>query len=147
MFGAFCFATVSWKDTGAAKNGTKYQYKVYAYKTVDDKTYKSAASSAKTAYFMSKPAISSAANSGAGKVTVKWNANSKATGYEIQYSTKSDFSSGNKTVTVTSGSTASKSITGLTKGKTYYVRIRTHKTVSGTKYYSGWSAKKYVTAK
>ena len=31
--------------------------------------------------------------------------------------------------------------------KKYYVRVRTYKTVSGTNYYSGWSAKKYVTTK
>ena len=32
----------------------------------------------------------------------------------------------------------------LTKGKTYYVRVRSYKTVSGTKYYSAWSSKKSV---
>jgi hypothetical protein len=69
------------------------------------------------------------------------------TGYEIQYSTSSTFASGNKTVVVTGYSNVSKKITKLIAKKKYYVRIRTYKTVSGVKYYSNWSAKKYVTTK
>ncbi len=45
---------------------------------------------------------------------------------------------------MSSASTVSKTISSLTKGKTYYVRIRTYKTVSGTKYYSAWSSTKSV---
>lgn len=70
----------------------------------------------------------------------------QTTGYQIQYSTSSSFSSA-KTVTIGKNSTVSKSITKLKSKKKYYVRIRTYKTISGTKYYSSWSAKKYVTTK
>ena len=45
---------------------------------------------------------------------------------------------------VAKNSTVSKVISSLTKGKTYYVRVRTYKTVSGTKYTSAWSASKKV---
>lgn len=38
-------------------------------------------------------------------------------------------------------------ITRLVKDKKYYVRIRTYKTMGGTKIYSGWSAAKAVTVK
>jgi hypothetical protein len=38
-------------------------------------------------------------------------------------------------------------ITRLVKDKKYYVRIRTYKTLGGTKFYSGWSAAKAVTVK
>lgn len=38
--------------------------------------------------------------------------------------------------------TVSTTIAKLTKGKTCYTRVRTVKTVSGKKYYSGWSAVK-----
>ena len=70
------------------------------------------------------------------------------TGYQIQYSTSSKFTTATtKTVTATKYSTVSKAITKLTAKKKYYVRIRTYKTVSGTKYYSPWSASKYVTTK
>ena len=82
--------------------------------------------------------------------TVKWKKPSAARlknidGYEIQYSTSAKFKTGNKTVTVTKKSTVSKKITKLKAKKKYYVRIRTFKKVSGTKYYSVWSEKKSVT--
>lgn len=70
------------------------------------------------------------------------------TGYQIQYSTSSKFTAATtKTATATKYSTVSKTISKLTAKKKYYVRIRTYKTVSGTKYYSPWSASKSVTTK
>ncbi|MCD7843694.1 MAG: DUF4886 domain-containing protein, partial [Clostridiales bacterium] len=135
--------TVSYTDDNATTNGKKYSYKVKAYKTVSGTTYKSAASSAKSTYRLTSPTISSMTNSASKKMTVKWDKNSKATGYQIQYSTSSDFSS-YKTVTISSYKTVSKTISSLTKGKKYYVRVRAYKTVSGTKYYSAWSSKKSV---
>jgi hypothetical protein len=60
------------------------------------------------------------------------------------YSTSKSFASGNKTVKVTKASTVSRGIGGLTKGKTYYVKMRTYKTVSGKTYYSAWSVVKTV---
>ena len=71
------------------------------------------------------------------KVTLKKQA-TQTTGYEIQYALKSNFSDA-KTVTITSNKTTSKTISKLKSNKKYYVRVRTYKTASGTKYYSGWS--------
>lgn len=85
--------------------------------------------------------------------TVKWKkqskkmAKSRITGYQIQYSTSSSFASKVKTKTVSGYSKTSKKITGLSSNKKYYVRIRTYKTVSGTKYYSSWSKIKSVKTK
>lgn len=77
--------------------------------------------------------------------TVKWSKQAtQTTGYQIQYSTASDFNNA-KTVTISSNGTVSKTVTGLTAKKKYYIRIRTYKTVSGTKYYSSWSGSKNVT--
>ncbi|MCC8075959.1 MAG: MBG domain-containing protein [Clostridiales bacterium] len=132
-------STVSYIDTKAKTNGTKYQYKIYAYYG----STKSAVSATKTTYYVSTPTISSLTNSASKKMTVKWGKNTKATGYQIQYSTSSSFSS-YKTVTVSSYSTVSKTISSLTKNKKYYVRVRAYKTVSGTKYYSAWSSTKNV---
>jgi hypothetical protein len=70
----------------------------------------------------------------------------QTTGYQIQYSTSSNFSNA-KTVTVSKNSTTSKTISKLTGKKKYYVRVRTYKTVDGTKYYSSWSSAKSVTTK
>ncbi|MCD7838120.1 MAG: DUF4886 domain-containing protein, partial [Clostridiales bacterium] len=121
------------KTTSSRTNGTKYYIRVRAYKTVSGTKYYSAWSNTKSTYCLSAPSISSLKNASSKKMTVKWSKNSKATGYQIQYSTSSSFSS-YKTVTVSSYKTVSKTISSLTKGKTYYVRVRAYKTVSGTKY-------------
>jgi uncharacterized protein YkwD len=80
--------------------------------------------------------------------TVKWKKQATQTnGYQIQYSTSSKFSSGNKTVTISKNSTVSRNITKLLAKKKYYVRIRTYKKVNGKTYYSSWSSAKSVTTK
>ncbi|MCC8107038.1 MAG: hypothetical protein LIO99_13740 [Clostridiales bacterium] len=57
------------------------------------------------------------------------------------------FASGNKTKKVSGASKTSVKLSGLKKGKTYYVRIRTYKKVNGKTYYSAWSSKKTVKIK
>jgi surface protein len=82
------------------------------------------------------------------KMTVKWKKQAtQTTGYQIQYATDSKFTKNKKTVTVKGASATSKTITGLTGGKKYYVRIRTYKTVGKNKFYSSWSAAKATTVK
>ncbi|MGN0527987.1 MAG: fibronectin type III domain-containing protein, partial [Eubacterium sp.] len=102
-----------------------------------------------TLYFTIKPKATSISSVSAGskKFTVKWKKQStQVTGYQIQYSTSSKFTSP-KYVTVSSNKTTSKTISKLKSKKKYYVRVRTYKTVSGTKYYSSWSKAKSVTTK
>ena len=77
---------------------------------------------------------------------VKWTKDLNVHGYQIKYSTKSDFSGG-KSVYVKKNTTVSKTFTGLTAKKTYYVKVRSYKTVNGTKYYSSWSSAKKVKTK
>ena len=78
---------------------------------------------------------------------IKWKKQStQTTGYQIQYSTNKKFKSA-KTKTVKKNKTTSTSITKLKKKKTYYVRVRTYKTVGGKKYYSAWSKTKKVKTK
>ena len=91
--------------------------------------------------------ISSLKNSAKKKMLVKWKKNSSVSGYEIQYSTSSTFKTGNKATSVTKAATVSKTIGSLVKGKTYYVRIRTYKSVGNKKYYSAWSGKKKINIK
>ena len=57
---------------------------------------------------------------------------SQVTGYEIQYSTSKTFSS-YKTKNITSYKTTSVTLSSLKSKTTYYVRVRTYKTVSGKK--------------
>lgn len=80
------------------------------------------------------------------KLKVTWKKNAAATGYEVQYSTSSKFKSAKK-VKIKKAATASTTVSKLTKGKKYYVRIRTYKTVSGKTYYSGWSKVKTAVIK
>ena len=136
-------ATVTWTDTAANTNGTKYTYKVVAKASTGTSTL----SKSLAFYRVARPAVSSVTNSASKKMTVKWGKNAKGTGYQIQYSTSKTFASGNKTVNITKAATVSKVIGSLTKGKTYYVRIRTYKTVGSTKYWSAWSAAKGVKIK
>lgn len=91
--------------------------------------------------------LSSVKSSKKSQLTVKWKENSKATGYQIQYSTDKNFEKKVSTVTIKKASSTSKTLTKLTAGKKYYVRIRTYKTVSDTKYYSSWSSAKSATVK
>ena len=134
-------STVTYTDKKANTNGTKYTYEIIASAS---STGRSTLSKSVTTYCVARPAISTLANSAASKMTVKWEKNAKATGYQIQYCPDKTFKTGNKSVSINSASTVSKVIGSLEKGKTYYVRIRTFKTVGSTKYFSAWSAVKSV---
>ena len=78
---------------------------------------------------------------------VTWAKDSKVTGYQIVYATNSKFTKGKKTVTVKSYKTTSKTITKLTSKKTYYVKVRSYKTVNGKKIYGAYSKVKKVKIK
>ena len=79
--------------------------------------------------------------------TAKWKKATSAekknfTKYQIRYSTKKSMAGAKKK---TVKKTASKvTIKKLKAKKTYYVQIRTYKTVNGVKYYSKWSTAKKV---
>lgn len=91
-----------------------------------------------------KTAFSTVSNASGKKLSLKWKKISVATGYQIRYSTDSSFKKSVVTKTVSKNSTVSATYTRLTKGKTYYVQIRTYKTVGKTKVYSGWSTAKKI---
>lgn len=84
--------------------------------------------------------------------TAKWSKQkTQTTGYQVQYSQKKNFKSSAKTTTIGKTKTTAKKVTGLKKKKTYYVRVRTYKTVkiSGkkAKLVSAWSSAKKVKTK
>lgn len=82
------------------------------------------------------------------KLTVKWYkqtakmSSTRITGYQVQIAKNSGMTSSPKSYSVSGYSTVSKSITGLKSKTTYYVRVRTYKTVNSVKYYSAWSTVK-----
>ncbi len=136
--------TASYVDTKAKTNGAKYTYKVIAVRTLGNVTVKSAASAGLTSYYMTIPSGIKMANSAKRTVRVVYAANTKATGYQIKYSLKTNMS-GAKVVNMAGYKNVAKNITGLTKGKRYYVSVRSYKTVGKTTYYSVWSTPRGVT--
>mgnify|MGYP003282290931 CR=1 FL=1 len=62
-------------------------------------------------------------------------------GYQIVCATDKKFTK-NVVKTTVSGKSLSKTVTGLKKGKTYYVKVRAYKTVNGKKLYSLYSSVK-----
>lgn len=127
--------TVSYKNNTKIGTGTvtitgkgKYYGTIKKTIKVNPKTQKIKSISAKTKGFK-----------------VSWTKDTQATAYQVRYATNSKFTS-YKYVTV-SNKSLSKTVSKLTKGKKYYVQVRTYKTVSKTKYYGNWSATKTVRAK
>ncbi len=133
-------ATVSYTDKNVkSKNGTLYTYKVVPYSGTLTGSFTET-----SIVRLTGTKLSSVKNTSSKKATVKWKKTTKVTGYQIQYSTSKTFKSGNKTVKVSGAKKASKVLSKLKKGKTYYVRVRTYKKINGKTYYSAWSSKKKV---
>ena len=93
---------------------------------------------------VSKTTLSNVKNLKGKKMQINWKKNTAGQGYQIQYSTNNKFAKSNTTKTISKNKTTSYTVSKLTKNKTYYVRIRTYKKVSGKTYYSGWSSVKKV---
>ena len=94
-----------------------------------------------------KMTISKAVKTGTTSVKVTWKkaaSSSVCSGYQVVLATNSGFTKNVKKVTVSGRSTVSKKVTGLSKGKTYYVRVRAYKTVNGVKVYGAYSGVKKV---
>lgn len=92
----------------------------------------------------SKSSISSLSATGTSSISVKWKKSSNAKGYQVQAAKNSGFTSGRKTYTTTG---LSKSISGLSSGQKYYVRVRAYNKSGSAVKYSGWSSVKTVTTK
>ncbi|MBV7505096.1 S8 family serine peptidase [Bacillus sp. sid0103] len=129
-------STASYANSGLI-TGKTYYYKVVAYTTVEGKKLVSPNSSIVSA----KPGLKTPTSVKADKasstsIKVSWSKVSGASGYEV-YRATSKSGSYTKVTTTTSGSyTNSK----LTKGKTYYYKVRAYRTVSGSKVYSSYSS-------
>lgn len=116
-------------------------------KSAASANYKAAANKKITIAVKPKKAtLSSAKSKKAGQITLKWKKDSKATGYVISYSTSKSFKKA-KTVTIKKNKTTSTTIKKLKKGKTYYVRICSYKTVGKKKVCGAYSKAKRVTVK
>ena len=132
-------AALTCTDTKANSNGAKYTFMI-----VPKSAYGDGAAKIITIYRVAGIVTFSVKNNASKRMTVRWNRNARASGYQILYSRNKSFSSGNKAVNVTNAATVSKVIGSLTKGRTYYVKIRSFKKVGGTRYWSVWSSARSV---
>lgn len=80
------------------------------------------------------------------KIFVSWKKKAGASGYQIQYALNKKFTKKKKSVNATKNK-YSKTIIGLKKKKTYYVRVRGFKSYKGKKYYGKWSSVKKIKIK
>lgn len=76
------------------------------------------------------------------KVTIKSQKSAGVSGYQISYSLKK-----NKSFKSTTTSKTSKTIKKLKAKKTYYVKVRSYKTIDGKKYYGAYSSVKKIKTK
>jgi phage FluMu protein Com len=111
--------------------------------TMKESTNYKAASATMTLTVKPAPtAITSLTNNAAGSLNVKWRTTEDVDGYQIQYATKADMSNC-KYAAVTSGNSYTRK--DVTKGQTYYVRVRTFSyDAEGNRVYSNWSGTKNV---
>ena len=117
---------------------------VYTIKAINGKNYYSSYSSTKKADVkISKPKLKNVALSNGTSVKISWQRDSKVDGYEIYRSTN-----GGKTYKllkkITRNSTVSYTDKKVSRGKTYYYKIRKWKKVNKKTYRSGYSAKQSV---
>ena len=94
-----------------------------------------------------KVTISKVSNTSSKKLKVVWKKVKSVSGYQVQIATNKKFTSGKKTYTIKKAATTSKTITGLKKKKTYYVRVRAYNTSGSKKVYGKYSAVKKITIK
>lgn len=135
-------ATVSGSNTlvytdGSVKSGTMYTYTVRAYKGSALSAYNKNGS---RIVRLTAPVQYKPSSKASGKLSVRWKKAAGASGYQIQYAASRSMR-GSRTV---SASALTRTLSGLKKGSTYYVRIRAYKKVSGKTYYGAWSSVKNV---
>ena len=94
-----------------------------------------------------RAAITKVTSAGKKKLTIKWKKDTKADGYQVQLSLKKNFSKIARSLYFKKNTSVSTTVTGLTSGKKYYVRVRAYKNVDGKKKYGSFSTVKYANVK
>ena len=126
---------------------TTYKFKVRSYVENADGSVSygdfSTAVSAKT--LLNTPTLTAKSTS-KGKVRLTWTKVSKATGYEIYYSTKKN-GIYTRLKTVSASSSRKYVDSGLASGEKYYYTIRAYRTTNGVKTYSSYNTIKSVKVK
>lgn len=132
--------TRSYTNTGMSGDKT-YFYKLRGYTTINDKKYYSKFGSVVSIKPITVSTVSNVsvakANTSGSAVKISWNKSEGAKYYQVYRSTSE--SGTYKSVKTLSNSYTSFTNTSLTKGKTYYFKVRGYKTVEDMKVYSKFS--------
>lgn len=102
-----------------------------------------------TKYFNIKPkavTITSVKSPKKAQMKVTWKKDSQAGGYQIVYATDKKFTKGKKSLNM-NAQKAVRTISKLSKGKKYYVKVRAYKVIDSKKVYGSYSKVKTVTIK
>ncbi len=135
--------TLSYRFSGLA-SGTKYTVKVKTYQKADGENFWSSAKAIGSATKPATPKITSI-KAGSKSATLKWSNISGESGYQVYYATSKD---GKYTKGVqVKADDVSEVIKDLTKGKTYYFKVRAYKKTDSGTVFSAWSAVKSVKVK
>lgn len=135
-------STLTYTDSGLSSN-KKYYYKIKSFKNVNGQKYYGYYSniiSSETK--LSTPTIKLSTPKSK-SIKVSWNKISGSKGYEVYRATSKKGTYYKKSTT----SNLSYTNTGLTKGKTYYYKVRAYKIVNGNKVYSSFSSIKSISSK
>ena len=118
------------------EDGMKYTFKIVPYYKKSEEKVESYYSKTKTVYTLKKLETPTIEKYSSKKILVRWTNISGETGYQISRSTKE---TGEKIVSTYSTTSGKSKILTVTKGKTYYYKVRAYKTVSVKKIYGPWS--------
>jgi hypothetical protein len=137
VYTAISGSTVVCKNTSLT-TGKTYYYKIRAYRTVSGKKVYSSYSAVKSAKPVpAAPSITVKPVSST-SIKISWKKVSGASGYEVCRA-NSKAGSYKKVTSINKGTTLNYTNKSLTKGKTYYYKIRAYRTVSGKKVYGSYS--------
>ncbi len=124
--------------------GTAYKYKVRAITKDDGSIYGESSAAFETATKCKTPSITKLTAS-KGKASFTWSNVSGESGFQVYYSAKKG--SGYKKVASYKANVLKGSKSKLTKGKTYYFKVRAYKKTDSGTVYSSWSSVKSVKVK
>lgn len=111
------------------------------------KNYKAALKKITITVKPQKATIKSLVSKKKGTIRLNWTKDSKVSGYEISVATNRAFTKNKKTYKIKSNKVTNKTIQKLKSKKTYYVKIRSYKTVGKNKIYGKYSKIKTVRVK
>ena len=135
---------VGWDKEPGLTNGNAYRYRIVASTTGrGDSTGDSRLSYSKVMYRLKTVVIRSVKNTGPGKVTVRYDKTTSGDSYVLRYCEREDMD-GAMTKVVLGANNTSYTISGLQKGKTYYISIRVRKKVNGIDYYTTFGVPKKI---